>query len=82
MVLLRVSPMKGVVRFGKKGKLAPCYICPYEIISRVGNVAYKLSLPPELASVHPVFHVSMLRKCMVDERCVIPVEELIVNNML
>ncbi|XP_070043988.1 uncharacterized protein, partial [Nicotiana tomentosiformis] len=61
-VLLRVSPMKGVMRFGKKGKLSPRFIGPFEILRRVGEVAYKLALTPNLAGVHPVFHVSMLRK--------------------
>jgi len=61
-VLLRVSPMKGVMRFGKKGKLSPRYTGPFEILERVGEVAYRLALPPSLADVHPVFHVSMLRK--------------------
>ena len=58
--------MKGVMRFGKKGKLNPRYIGPYEILERIGNVAYKLELPPELGGVHPVFHVSMLRKYLLD----------------
>ncbi|XP_070004232.1 uncharacterized protein [Nicotiana sylvestris] len=61
-VLLCVSPMKGVVRFGKKGKLSPRYIRPFEILDRVGEVAYRLALPPGLSAVHLVFHVSMLRK--------------------
>ena len=54
------------MRFGKKGKLAPRYIGPFEIRSRVGEVAYKLVLPPELSWIHPVFHVSMMRKCVAD----------------
>ena len=62
LVFLKVSPMKGVMRFGKKGKLAPRYIGPFEIRARVGEVAYRLVLPPELSRIHPVFHVSMLRK--------------------
>ena len=62
-VFLKVSPMKGVIRFGKKGKLSPRYIGPYEIV-RFGQVAYELALPQELSIVYPVFHVSMLRKCM------------------
>ena len=61
-VLLRVSPMNGVMRFGKKGKLSPRFIGPFEILDRVGEVAYRLALPPSLSVVHPVFHVSMLRK--------------------
>ena len=61
-VFLKVSPWKGVLRFGRRGKLRPRYIGPYEIIARVGPVAYRLDLPLELSKVHNVFHVSMLRK--------------------
>ena len=61
-VLLKVSPMKGVMRFGKRGKLSPRYIGPFEVIKRVGEVAYELALPPGLSGVHPVFHVSMLKR--------------------
>ena len=61
-VFLKVSPWKGVLRFGRREKLRPRYIGPYEIIARVGPVAYRLDLPPELSKVHNVFHVSMLRK--------------------
>src|SRR5262249_751603 len=61
-VFLKVSPTKGVSRFGKKNKLRPRYIGPFEILKRVGEVAYRLALPPSLANVHNVFHVSMLRK--------------------
>ncbi|XP_052113917.1 uncharacterized protein LOC110278045 [Arachis duranensis] len=65
-VFLRVSPMKGVMRFGKRGKLSPRYIGPFEILDRIGAVAYRLALPPELSMIHPVFHVSMLRKYLPD----------------
>ncbi|XP_015072616.1 uncharacterized protein LOC107016764 [Solanum pennellii] len=61
-VLLKVSPMKGVMRFGNKGKLSPRYIGPFEIVERIGEVAYQFALPPGLSSVHPVFHISMLKK--------------------
>ncbi|XP_070010001.1 uncharacterized protein [Nicotiana sylvestris] len=61
-VLLRVSPMKGVMRFGKKGKLSPRFIGLFEIMNRVREVAYELALPPSLAGVYPVFYVSMLRR--------------------
>ncbi|WVZ70864.1 hypothetical protein U9M48_019498 [Paspalum notatum var. saurae] len=63
-VYLRVSPMKGVHRFGVKGKLAPRYIGPFNIIERCGSVAYRLELLPHLAAVHDVFHVSQLKKCL------------------
>ena len=65
-MFLKVSPMKEIMRFGKKGKLAPRYIGPFEIKSRVGKVAYRLVLSPELSRIHPVFHVSMLRKYIPD----------------
>ncbi|XP_019242010.1 PREDICTED: uncharacterized protein LOC109222055, partial [Nicotiana attenuata] len=70
-VFLRVSPMKGVMRFGKRGKLNPRFIGPYEILDRVGAVAYRLALPPELSFIHPVFHISMLRKCISDSSQII-----------
>jgi hypothetical protein len=63
-VYLRVSPMKGVTRFGVKWKLAPCYIGLFPIHEKCGTVAYKLDLPPSLARVHDIFHVSQLRKCL------------------
>ena len=66
LVFLKVSPIKGVMRFGKKGKLAQRYTGPFEIQSRVGEVAYSLVLPPELSRIHPVFHISMLRKFISD----------------
>ena len=61
-VLLKVSPIKGVMRFGKIGKLSPRYIGPFEVLKRVGEVAYELALPPGLSGVHPVFHVSMFKR--------------------
>jgi hypothetical protein len=63
-VYLRVSPMKGVKRFGMKGKLAPRYIGPFPILEKCGTVAYKLYLSPSLAGVHDIFHVSQLKKCL------------------
>ena len=65
-VFLKVSPTKGVRRFGIKGKLSPRYVGPFEILERIGVVAYRLALPPSLDKVHNVFHVSMLRKCLSD----------------
>ena len=63
-VYLRVSPTKGFQRFGIKGKLAPRYIGPYEIIEECGPVAYRLRHPSQLAAIHNVFHVSQLKKCV------------------
>jgi hypothetical protein len=63
-VYLKVSPMKGVKRFGMKGKLAPRYIGPFPILERCGTVAYKLKLPPSLAGDHDIFHMSQLKKCL------------------
>ena len=61
-VSLKVNPMRGVVRFGKRGKLSPMFIGPFEILERIGTVAYRLALSPSMTGVHEVFHVSMLRK--------------------
>jgi hypothetical protein len=63
-VYLKVSPMKGVKRFGVKGKLSPRYIGLFPILEKCGTVAYKLELPPSLARVHAIFHVSQLKKCL------------------
>ena len=63
-IFLKVAPMKGVLRFGRKDKLSPRFIKPFEILERIGPVVCKLSLPPSLSGVHDVFHVSMLRKYM------------------
>jgi hypothetical protein len=63
-VYLKVSPMKGVTQFGVKGKLAPRYIGPFQIIEKYGKVAYRLKLPEQLSAMHNVFHVSQLKKCL------------------
>jgi len=60
-VFLKISPTRGVIRFESKGKLSPRYIGPFEVVERIGAVAYKLALPPSLEGVHNVFHVSQLR---------------------
>ena len=70
-VFLKVIPKRGVVRFGKRGKLSPRFIGPFEILERVGAVAYRLALPPSMSRVHEVFHVSMLRKYTPDQAHVV-----------
>nr|GEX18550.1 retrotransposable element Tf2 [Tanacetum cinerariifolium] len=77
MVMLKVSPWKGVIYFGKRGKLSPRYIGPFQIIKRIGPVAYKLKLPEKLCGIHNTFHVSNLKKCLANENLVIPLEELV-----
>jgi hypothetical protein len=67
-VYLKVSPLRGTKRFHVKGKLSPRYVGPYLIVQRIGKVAYKLELPPELVRVHTVFHVPQLRKCVFVEK--------------
>ncbi|KAD1378137.1 hypothetical protein E3N88_42914 [Mikania micrantha] len=81
-VLLKVSPWKGVIRFGKRGKLNPRYIGPFEILKRIGPVAYQLNLPAELDGVHNVFHVSNLKKCLSDETLIVPLDEIQVDEQL
>ena len=70
------------MRFGRKGKLSPRYVGPYKVIRRVGQVAYEVELPPELAAVHPVFNVSMLRKCLGYPEHVIPIEGIELSEEL
>ncbi|GKA94290.1 hypothetical protein Tco_0816328, partial [Tanacetum coccineum] len=81
-VLLKVSPWKGVVRFGKKGKLAPRFVGPFKIIKKVGSVAYRLDLPEELNGVHDTFHVSNLKKCLTDPTLQVPLDEIQVDAKL
>nr|GEW21715.1 putative reverse transcriptase domain-containing protein [Tanacetum cinerariifolium] len=81
-VILKVSPWKGVIQFGKHGKLSPHYIRPFKILSRVGSVAYKLELPRELHGIHNTFHVSNLKKCLSDEDLIIPLDEVRIDEKL
>ena len=81
-VFLQISPMKGVMRFGKKGKLTPRYIGPFEILDRVGNVSYRLALPPNFGHVHPVFHISMLRKYVPHPSHILQTQEIEVDKDL
>ncbi|GJU16266.1 putative reverse transcriptase domain-containing protein [Tanacetum coccineum] len=80
--MLKVSPWKGVVRFGKRGKLNPRYVGPFKVLAKVGVVAYKLELPQELSRVHNTFHVSNLKKCYADEPLVIPLDGLHIDDKL
>nr|GEW35342.1 putative reverse transcriptase domain-containing protein [Tanacetum cinerariifolium] len=81
-VLLKVSPWKGLIRFGKKGKLAPRFVGPFEIIKKVGPVAYKLDLHEELNGVHDTFYVSNLKKCLADPTLQVPLDEIRVDVKL
>ncbi|GJT77935.1 putative reverse transcriptase domain-containing protein [Tanacetum coccineum] len=78
--MLKVSPWKGVVRFGKRGKLNPRYVGPFKVLKKIGAVAYKLELPQELSRVHNTFHVSNLKKCYSDDPLVVPLEGLQVDD--
>ncbi|GJY62217.1 putative reverse transcriptase domain-containing protein [Tanacetum coccineum] len=81
-VMLKVSPHKGVIRFGKRGKLNPRYIGPFKILERIGPVAYKLELPKELSNVHSTFYISNIKKCLSDESLIIPMKELRLDDKL
>ncbi|GKA53017.1 putative reverse transcriptase domain-containing protein [Tanacetum coccineum] len=81
-VMLKVLPWKGVVRFGKRGKLNPRYVGPFKVLAKVGAVAYKLELPQELSKVHHTFHVSNLKKCYVDEPLAVPLDGLHIDDKL
>ncbi|TYK03209.1 pol protein [Cucumis melo var. makuwa] len=81
-VFLKVAPMKGVLRFEKRGKLSPRFVGPFEILERIGPVAYRLALPPSLSTVNDVFHVSMLRKYVPDPSHVVDYEPLEIDENL
>ena len=75
-VFLKVSPMKNVMRFGKKGKLSPRYVGPFEMLEKVGVLAYKVALPPKLGKIHSVFHMSLLRKYVYDASHMLEIEPI------
>ena len=81
-MFLKVSSMKGVIRFGKKGKLSPQYVGSYLVLRRVGNVAYELELPSSMSFIHSVFHLSMLRKCVGYSSLVVPLEDNGISDSL
>ncbi|GJT56305.1 hypothetical protein Tco_0991359 [Tanacetum coccineum] len=81
-VFLKVSPWKGVMRFGKKGKLAPRYVGPFKILERIGPVAYQVRLPEELIGVHDTFHVSNLKKCLGNANFHVPLNEIKIDKTL
>nr|GEY95509.1 putative reverse transcriptase domain-containing protein [Tanacetum cinerariifolium] len=81
-VMLKVSPWKGVVRFGKRGKLNPRYIGPFKVLAKVGTIAYRLKLPEQLSRVHSMFHVSNLKKCLSDEPLAISLDEAHIDDKL
>ncbi|GKF03581.1 putative reverse transcriptase domain-containing protein [Tanacetum coccineum] len=81
-VLLKVSPWKGMIRFGKRGNLSPRYVGPFQTLEKVGPVAYKLELPQELSGIHNVFYVSSLKKCLTDETLVVLLEEIQITDKL
>ncbi|GKE68308.1 putative reverse transcriptase domain-containing protein [Tanacetum coccineum] len=81
-VMLKVSPWKGVVRFGKRGKLNPRYVGPFNVLAKVGKVAYRMELPQELSKVHHTSHVSNLKKCYADEPLAMPLEGVYIDDTL
>nr|GEZ09644.1 putative reverse transcriptase domain-containing protein [Tanacetum cinerariifolium] len=81
-VMLKVSPWKGVVRFGKRGKLNPRYVGPFKVLEVIGKFAYKLKHPEELSRVHNTFHVSNLKKCHADEPLAVPLDGLHFDDKL
>ena len=77
-----MSPTKGVIRFGKEGKLSPICVGPYKILKRIGKVVYELELPTDLAAMHPVFHISLLKKCVGDPASIVQFESVAVKDCI
>ncbi|GJW83938.1 hypothetical protein Tco_0157083 [Tanacetum coccineum] len=80
--MLKVSPWKWVIRFGKRGKLNPRYIGPFKVLAKVGTIAYQLELPDQLCRVHSTFYISNLKKCLSDEPIAIPLDEIQIDDKL
>nr|GEY35501.1 hypothetical protein [Tanacetum cinerariifolium] len=81
-VMMKVSPWRGVIRFGKHGKLSPRFIGPFKVIERIGPVAYKLEFPDKLRRIHDTFHVSNLKRCFVNDDVIIPLDEVQLDEKL
>nr|GFC38593.1 putative reverse transcriptase domain-containing protein [Tanacetum cinerariifolium] len=81
-VMLKVSPWRGVICFGKRGKLSPRFVGPFKVIERIGPVAYKLELPDKLRGIHDTFHVSNLKRCFVNDDVVILLDEVQLDDKL
>ena len=81
-VFIKVSPLKGVMRFGKKNKLSPRFVGPFEILDKIGSAVYRVALPPALSKIHNVFHISNLRKYIPDSKHVIKYEPLRIQENL
>jgi hypothetical protein len=81
-VFLKVSPMRGVMRFGKKGKLSPRFVGPFEITQRVGKLAYRIALPPDLIEIHDVFHMAMLKRYIANPDVMVEYELLEIQRGL
>ncbi|GJS22736.1 putative reverse transcriptase domain-containing protein [Tanacetum coccineum] len=80
--MLKVSPWKGVIRFGKRGKLNPRYIGPFKVLEKVSTISYRLEHPQQLSRVHSTIHVSNLKKCLSDEPLAIPLDEIHIDDKL